>query len=636
MLPRELRIYIALFSLITSPTSAAKCAAPPLNLPYRNISVTPGLLTKGIPMQLGTPWQQVALIPSLQLDNTFIPRFSNTCVHNEVMPMDKNITNGKRDVILDLWERDGHPGSFEENGGDQAQGSPYGAWEGENWWVKCSETYGGGYVPALSPTFHDNGTNDQIREWWFKKVDYKDWHFVTETWRFADYLDVYTHENYVAPEDDKKQTTSSFMFADEGKLFGDVGASLLGLTPQSSLLQALFDRKIVPSMSWSLSNESLCLGCVDAGASKGDFQIFKPADRGKDDKLPCLIQSKVEALNWHPSLDVEGATIIEKSFMACIDPGVKFLVLPNDARATFKKIVERDVKGEYEDYILFKGPPKEDVGLLTVRLEGGLEVNITIPGAGKVGAEETGEWQAPIGKGGWGAYGNQTFVLGKPFTDTIVLRWDAEQQEYGIAPLNPSRPSEPDLKPLGCTEFPKPSHSDNSKQTNTGVLIGSVLGAFTGGLLFALALLFFFRRGRKTTLSKYEPLGDTVPMRAIPSDRRTVDSWMSGALSPPPPSVGGTIGSPSYLDAAGSRSGSRMGERDGMSIIGVSMSGGGGGLGIGAREVNREPVMVADSAVYEGAGREVYEAPEGGTAFPSKRERAEVWSPDLRREDGSV
>jgi hypothetical protein len=629
MLPWDLRVYVALLlSLVASPTSATRCAAPPLNLPYRNVSITPGYLTQGIPIQLGTPWQQIALTPSLQLDNTFIPRFTNTCVHNDVMPMDKNTTSSKRE--LGLWRRDGHPGSFEENGGDQAEGGEYGAWEGENWWVKCSETYGGGYVPASSPTFHDNGTNDQIREWWFKKQDYKDWHFVTESFQFVDYLAVYTKTTEGVPGEDKKQMMESFILTDEGQLFGGVGASLLSLTPGSAILTSLYGNGIIPSTSWTLSNESLCLGCVDKASPQGDFQIFKPADRETDEKLPCLIQTKVEALNWHPTPNIEGATIIDESFIACIDPGVKFLVLPNDARATFKKVIDRDVKGEYEDYILFKGPPKDDMGVLTFKLEGGLEVNVTIPGAGKVGAEENGNWQVPIGKGGWGSYGNQTYVLGKPFTDHIVLQWNGNKQEYGIANANTDPNRKLDLQPLGCDEFPRVAKGNGTKSTGNGILIGSVLGAFVGGLVVALALLFFFRRGRENAFSKYEPLKDTVPMRNIPSDRRTVDSWISGALSPPPPSVRATAGSASYRDATSSRSGSRMGETDSVGAgmgMGLMMSGG-AGLGLCVREV-------ADTAVYESSNREVFEAPEGGTAFPTKRERIEIWSPDLRREDGS-
>jgi hypothetical protein len=646
LLPPDLRVYVALvLSLVASPASAAKCAAPPLNLPYRNISVTPGVLTQGIPIQLGTPWQQIALTPSLQLDSTFIPRFTNTCVHNDDMPMGQNGTNSRRGVDLTYWKRDGHPGSFEENGGDQAEGSKYGAWEGENWWVKCVETYGGGFVPELSPSFHDNGTNDQVAEWWFKRVDYSGWHFVTETFRFADYLEVFTETNDVIPKEEKINITTSFMLADQGKRFGDVGASLMGMTPGSSLLTSLHDAEIIPSTSWTLTNESLCLGCVDQTSSKGDFHIFKPADREKDDRLPCLIQARVEALNWHPNANVEGVTIIEKSFVACIDPGVKFMVLPNDARTTFKKIVDRGVKGEFEDYILFKGPPKEDVGLLTVKLEGGLDVNITIPGAGTAGAEETGSWKVAIGKGGWGAYGNQTFVLGKPFTDQIVLRWDDSQQEYGIAAANTDTSRKANLKPLGCDDFPELATSSGAKGVGLGVLIGSVLGAFAGGLFVALGLLFFFRRGRKDAFSKYQPIGDTLPMQNIPSDRRTVDSWMSQALSPPPPSIGGaTIGGSSYRDhsRAGSRAGSRAEERDGMGFgLGMGIGGDAGsmrsfGLGVGVREVNRVPVMVADNAVYESSNREVYEAPEGGTAYPTKRERLEIWSPDPRREDGSV
>jgi hypothetical protein len=638
--PRPQLVSLAfILSLAPSPGEAAKCAAPPLSLAYRNSSIAPGVLTQGVPIQLGNPWQQVALTPSLQLDGTFIPRYTNSCV--QVGDARVNGTNGRRGVPvgLGLGRRDGVPGLFEENAVGEAEG-------GKDVWLQCEETYGGGYVPSSSPTFHDTGANDREAEWWFEKVGYSDWHFITEAFRFADYLDVFVATNGgVGPADGKKNTTATFVLADEGKPFGDLGASLLGLTPGSTLLKELHDAGIIPSTSWTLTNESLCLGCMDETVSKGEFQIFKPADREKDAALPCLIQAKVEALNWHPDTMHEGATIITKSFMACIDPGVKFLVLPDEARTTFKNVVDRSVQAEYEDYMLFKGPPKEGIGLLTVKLEGGLEVNMTVPGAGAASAQESGSWKVAFGKGGWGAYGNQTFVLGKPFTDQVVIRWDSDKQEYGIAPVNTDTSRVPSLKPLGCEDFPDVGAGDGSKHSGTGVLIGSVLGAFVSGVFVALALLFFFRRGRKDAFSKYEPIADTVSMRNIPTDRRTVDSWISGALSPPPPSVGGATMASSYRDH--SRAGSRAGERDGsgvgmsvgmgVTLVGDERTGRGLGLrGTAGREAYQEPVMVADNAVYESSNREVYEAPEGGTAYPTKRERLEIWSPDLRREEGSV
>lgn len=342
---------------------------------------------------------------------------------------------------------------------------------------------------------------------------------------------------------------------------------------------------MIPSTSWTLTNSSLCLGCTDANAHTSDFQSFKPADRAADSKLPCLIQAKVEALNWHPKKGVEGATLIQDTFTACIDPGVKFLVLPDDARDAFKEIVERDVKGEYEDYIAFKGPPKEDVGILTFRLEGGLVVNVTVPGVGRVGAEEVGEWKVPIGRGGWGAYGNQTWTLGKPFTDRVVIKWDEGAKEYGIANLNDDPSRKEDIQPLGCDEFPKVEKIVTSSP-GTGVLVGSVIGGFVGGLVFAMAGLWFFKRGEKGVKSKYEPLEETLPMTRIPTDRRTMDSAMSGALSPP--SV-----RESMRSQMGSRSASPM-----------------------------APQLVADNSIYE--------APEGGTAYPTKRERPEMSGLGLR------
>lgn len=565
---------VLLLGLVTG-ALAEKCAAPPLKLAYRNASTVPGVLSQGIPIQLGSPWQQAVLTPSLQLDGTFIPRFTNTCVHNAAMPMHPNAT--KRSVHL--LPRDGHPGSFEENGGG-AEGS---GWEGENWWVRCAEVYGGAFSSNLSTSFHDNKTNNGNQQWWFNRVGYKDWSFVTETWRFADYLDGYAAAHDAVPA--TQNLSSTFMMANQGALFGGLGASALGLGTGSALLGALAAAHVVPSTSWALTNSSLCLGCIDAGASSGLFQTFKPADRDADPKLPCLVQAKVMSLTWRPLTGGEGVSLIQSAFTACIDPGVKFLVLPTEARSAFEKTVNRDVKGEFEDYVAFKGPPKGDMGILTFRLDGGLVVNITIPGTGKVDTGESGEWKVPIGKGGWGAYGNETWTLGKPFTDRVVLRWDGVKKEYGIANVN-DHPSKEDIQPLGCDDFPKVEKSVTS-DPGTGVIVGAAVGGVVGGLFFAMAGLWFFKRGQKGVKQKYEPLGDTLPMRAIPSDRQTLDSYMTGARSPPPTG--------SIRESLRSQMSSRAG--------------------------NTEPQLVADNALYE--------APEGGTAFPTKRERAEMQSPDL-------
>ncbi|KAJ4292598.1 hypothetical protein N0V90_009261 [Kalmusia sp. IMI 367209] len=540
--------------LLISLATADKCAAPPLNLPYRNISITPGELHTGIPLQIGRPWQLIALVPSLQIDDTFVPRYTNTCIYTEPISTNSTHMNSTKEEAQ-ILERDTHIETFEDTPS-----------QGEDCWLKCAQVYGGAYNPVLSTTFEENRTNNQA------------FHYFADIWRFEDFLDVYSATNDALPVE--KNLTSTFLIAEESKTFGGYGGALLGLTPNSTLLEALAGADMVPSTSWSLTNESLCLGCVDATAHAGDWHSFKPADRDADAALPCLIQAKVEALNWHPRAGVEGATLIQETFTACIDPGVSFLVLPTNATATFEEIVERSAEARNEDSTVFDGPPANDTGILTFRIEGDLVVNVSIPGAGDAGTEQLGDWTVPIGKGGWGAYGNQTWVLGKPFTDRVVLRWDGEKKEYGIANLNTDPARRPDIQPLGCDSFLKIERSVTSTP-GTGILVGSIVGGFVGGLAFAFAGFWFFKRGRDGVKSKYAQLDeDTMPMRTMSSER---NSWMSGALSPPPPSVHESLRSQMSTRARGQ-----------------------GALGL----------EVPDSQLYE--------APEGGTAYPTKRERREL------------
>jgi hypothetical protein len=239
------------------------------------------------------------------------------------------------------------------------------------------------------------------------------------------------------------------------------------------------------------------------------------------------------------------------------------------------------VQAEYDDYTAFEGAGGNDTGVLTFRIEGGLEVNVTVPGASSVGEGQQGEWRVPIGKGGWGAYGNATWVLGKPFTDAVVLKWDGEKKEYGIANRNADG-AEADIQPLGCDEFPSIEKSVTFTP-GTGILVGSIVGGFVGGLAFAFAGFWFFRRGQKGVKSRYAQLDeDTVPMRTMSRER---DSWMTaGTLSPPPPSTHDSLRSQRFRDT-------RPGAQSGL--------------------------------VFETDGQ-IFEAPEGGAAFPNKRMRSEM------------
>jgi hypothetical protein len=347
----------------------------------------------------------------------------------------------------------------------------------------------------------------------------------------------------------------------------------------NSILAEFYGKEVVPSASWSATNATLCLGCIDESAYTGDFHTFKPAEPKANASLSCALQMNVEQIYWFPKPGVEGTYLVKNGFQACVDPGVGYLVLSEEVRAAFEKATERDLKEELDDRTILKGEPGSNNGLLNFRLEGGLVVNVTIPGAGESGNED-GEWEVPIGQGGLGAYGANAPVLGKPFTDQVVLKWDSDAQEYGIANINEEPDTKENLKPLGCDKFPEKKAKTLAPATAT--ILGVAVGCFVGGAVFALALVWFFRRGKKSVKSKYEPMRseETLPLGSMAGDRRTMDSMMSGASS---------IHSASFSQRPVS--------------------------------ITTEPQLVEDNAVFE--------APEGGTAYPTKRSRNELNIPTV-------
>ncbi|KAF3036611.1 hypothetical protein E8E11_002622 [Didymella keratinophila] len=510
----------------------------------RTASVAPGILSHGIPVSLGTPRQHLVLTPSLQLDTTFIPRYTNSCIYTTDTPVPADDTR----------------------------------WTDQDSRSVCMGIYGGAFVPSQSTSFFDNGTNSPVSEAWFRKTRFSDWRFMIDTFTFTDCVDAYAQQNQVLPE--KRDVTTSFILPNEGATFGGLGASVLSLTPSSRLLETLVAAGMAPSKSWSLSNESLCLGCVDENLYTGQFQKFKVADRQKDGGLPCLLQLKVESLDYHDGPTSEGVPLIENAFAACVDPGVTLLVLPPDTRAGIGEAVGADW--------VFASSSSSNLGgsFLKFKLEGGLEVDVKKPGNTTAGQ------QPSINTGTWGAYGQDVPVLGQPFTDSIILRWDEATQEYGLANRNSKSDGKTELKPLGCDSFPSIEESVETTP-NIGIIVGSIIGGFAAGSLFGAAAVFFYWRGQRGVQSKYEAMRgeNAVSLRTVDTGGRTLESRMSGVSSPPATSLRETL-----------RSHFRN------------------------RSVSpfKEPYLVGDSQVFE--------APEGGTAEPSKRSRGEmgVYSYDHR------
>ncbi|KAF3041683.1 hypothetical protein E8E12_004396 [Didymella heteroderae] len=315
--------YLLLLSIESA--YAAQCATPPLVLPIRTASVGPGILSRGMPISLGTPPQHLVLTPSLQLDTPFVPRYTNSCVYAADTPVPANDTR----------------------------------WTGQDGRYVCLGIYGGAIVPELSATFSDNSTNSPVSEVWFKKTRFWDWRFMTDSFIFTDYVEAYAQLNGVLPE--KRNVTTSFILPNEGAGFGGMGVSALSLTPGSRMLETLVAEGVVPT---SMGNQQLST---------------------------------------------------------------------------------------------------ED--------------------------------------GTWGAYGQDVPVLGQPFTDSIVLRWDEATQEYGLANRNPKSDAKKSLKPLGCDSFPSVKKSVGTTP-NVGIIVGSTIGGLVTGLLFAAAAMFFYFRGQRGVQSK--------------------------------------------------------------------------------------------------------------------------------------
>lgn len=533
-------VYVLLLSIQSA--YAAQCAAPPLVLPIRTASVAPGVISNGIPILLGTPPQQFVLTPSLQLDTPFIPRYTNSCIYTANDSVPANVTK-------------------------------YTDQDGRN---VCMGIYGGGFVPEQSTTFLDNGMNSPVSEAWFKKSRYSDWHFVTDDFVFADYVTAYAQQNDVLPQ--KRNVTTSFILSNEGATFGGLGVSMLSLTPGSQLLETLVTEGLIPSRSWSLSNGSLCLGCLDVHAYTGGFQRFKVADREKNRELPCTLQVKVESLDYHHGPTSEGTPLIESGFTACVDPGVPFLVFPPDTREALGGAAGADWVSSS------KRPSDSSGSFLRFKLEGGLEVDVGKPSNITASAASVFGQEVSIEDGTWGAYGQDVPVLGQPFTTSVILKWDQAMQEYGLANKNSKSDARQDLKPLGCDRFPSVKEVTEAIP-NAGVIVGSMIGGFVTGLLFAAAAIFFYWRGQRGVRSKYEAMRgeDTVSLRTVDTGSRTLESRMSGISGLPATSLRESLRSHF--------------EKRSISPI-------------------RQPYLVGDSQVFE--------APEGGTAEPSKRSRGEM------------
>ncbi len=98
-----------------------------------------------------------------------------------------------------------------------------------------------------------------------------------------------------------------------------------------------------------------------------------------------------------------------------------------------------------------------------------------------------------------------------------------------MAARSSETPEKSNLKLLSCDEVP-PVEKFEAATPNVGIIVGSILGGFVAGLLFAAAGVFFLRRGRKGVERKYEAMHgeDAVSLRTVDTGGRTLESRMSG------------------------------------------------------------------------------------------------------------
>lgn len=98
------------------------------------------------------------------------------------------------------------------------------------------------------------------------------------------------------------------------------------MTGNSSILAGFYEKEVIPSASWSVTNSTLCLGCIDNGAYTGDFHTFKYVEPKVNASLSCALQVKIEQIYWYPKSGVEGTFLVKNGFQACVDPGIDYLV----------------------------------------------------------------------------------------------------------------------------------------------------------------------------------------------------------------------------------------------------------------------------------------------------------------------
>lgn len=409
-------------------TSTASCITRPLYLPVRDVSISlSSTMPRGIAFGIGNPPQHVALQPSLMINSTFIPRY-----------------------ITDDDDGDCYANKA-------SLSSP-----------PCADTYGGGFITARSSTWTTDASKSNLSASEYDR-------------RFNMFTNRTNGYDTLGLEDASNLGISSMPVVLPNGAFGNFSNSPLGLGEDSVFLSALHSSSFIPTKSWGLGPNGLCLGCIDAAAVRG---TFVSAPIGNPVEKNCAMQVNVVDVGYKPANGSAQTRISTGTFPACVEPGSSSIILPQTVIDAYAATTgARQGSSDYATYTQFSLSSGKPDGALVFTLAGDFSVAVNLNPQ-----NDSYYWNLPFGVGGWGSYEVGTFVLGQPFTDQVYLKYDDAAKTYGIAGGN--NVSRQEIQGLGC-ELTADTPSAISQGSSSGCKFstGAVVGAAVGGVFAAFLLM---------------------------------------------------------------------------------------------------------------------------------------------------
>ena len=406
-------------------------------------------MTRGIALSIGNPPQHVALYPSLMINSTFIPRY---------------VSEDDYEDCYDVSAPSSAP---------------------------CSQTYGGGFSAARSSTWNTDASKASLSPSSYDRL------FSTSFNRTNGF-------DTLRVEDASNFAISSMPVVLPKDTFGPFSNSPLGLGEESVFISALQSSSFIPTKSWGLDTNGLCLGCIDAAAANSTFvnvPVGNPVEKN------CALQVNVVSVGYNPANGSAEVGISSGTFPACVEPGARSLVLPQTVIDAYAAASSADMSSsKYAAQTKFYlGGAKPD-GALVFTLAGDFRVAITLNPM-----NDSYYWSLPFGVGGWGTYEVGTFVLGQPFTDKIYLKYDDAAKAYGIAGGNTV--STQDIQGLGCeltadTPSVPLSSSSSGGEYPAGAVVGAAFGGILGTFLLTATCCWLWWRRQKGKFASQESDGN--------------------------------------------------------------------------------------------------------------------------------